>query len=68
MLFASLTQILAWASNENDTFRASEYGNSSVAVEALLDNFNLYEQQMELFREPLEGMLTDNGMEMHAGV
>jgi len=60
-------KIQAWAAEQCVTFDKNEYGNSAVAVDSLLDNYSLYEQQMDLFREQaFDGLLTDNGMEMHA--
>jgi hypothetical protein len=61
-------KIQAWAAEQCLTFNKKEYGDSAVAVDSLLDNYSLYEQQMDLFREQaFDGLLTENGMEMHIG-
>ena len=58
-----------WLDARTTEFEKQEYGNSTLMAATLLENFALYEQQMELYRNPdpsYESTVNGNGMELHA--
>lgn len=63
------TKITEWLDARQTEFEKKEYGNSTLMAATLLENFALYEQQIELYRNPdpsYESIVNGNGMELHA--
>jgi actinin alpha len=62
-------KIMEWLDARQTEFEKNEYGNSTLMAATLLENFALYEQQMELYRNPdpsYESIVNGNGIELHA--
>jgi hypothetical protein len=55
-----------WLQAQDVVFRSGEIGSSGIACDNLLDNFILYQQQMDLYGDTVQASVTENRMCLHA--
>jgi actinin alpha len=66
---AKYAKLKRWMGEQQAIFNGSDLGSSSLACEALLDNFGLFETQQTLYydKDALAGVANAEGIDLHAG-